>query len=164
MHMRQKRDTPSKRVQFTALLVLVAATATIFGCRGEKPAAPAMASVTPATPVAPVAKVRTRQQAMEALMALPELKAWSSRIEKSSGGALRSALVEYDPQPRLIKGKRYFQLSFVENGSDAARRWESFLVPETGDDILVDDAATDKTLTLAQWRAATKPMERAGAN
>jgi hypothetical protein len=152
MHMRQKRDTPSKRVQFTALLVLVAATATIFGCRGEKPAAPAMASVTPATPVAPVAKVRTRQQAMEALMALPELKAWSSRIEKSSGGALRSALVEYDPQPRLIKGKRYFQLSFVENGSDAARRWESFLVPETGDDILVDDAATDKTLTLAQWR------------
>ncbi|PIL39473.1 hypothetical protein CR103_12560 [Massilia psychrophila] len=123
-----------------------------------------MASVTPATPVAPVAKVRTRQQAMEALMALPELKAWSSRIEKSSGGALRSALVEYDPQPRLIKGKRYFQLSFVENGSDAARRWESFLVPETGDDILVDDAATDKTLTLAQWRAATKPMERAGAN
>ena len=172
MHMRQKRDTPSKRVQFTALLVLVAATATIFGCRGEKPAAPAKASVTAATPVAPVAvtpaapvaSVRTRQQAMEALMALPELKTWSSRIEKSSGGALRSALVEYDPQPRLIKGKRYFQLSFVENGSDAARRWESFLVPETGDDILVDDAATDKTLTLAQWRAATKPMERAGAN
>ncbi|MDB5916532.1 MAG: hypothetical protein JWR40_766 [Massilia sp.] len=166
----QKHDAPSKRVQFSVLVLLVAATATIFGCRGDKPAAPAKASEAPAavtTPVPPAGVQtgpRSKQQAMDALMALPELKAWSSRIETSSGGALHGALIEYDPQPKLIKGKRYFQLSFVENGSDAARRWESFLVPETGDDILVDDAATDSTLTLAEWRAAKKPMERAGAN
>ena len=166
MQSRQKRDAPSKRVQFIALVAVMATTTTIFGCRGDKPAEPANASATLAAPVAvtPDARPRSKQQAMEALMALPELKAWSSRIEKSSGGALHGALIEYDPQPKLIKGKRYFQLSFVENGSDAARRWESFLVPETGDDILVDDAATDKTLTLAEWRAAKKPMERAGAN
>lgn len=166
----QKHDAPSKRVQFTVLVLLVAATTTIFGCRGEKPAEPAKSSVAPVvvTTTAPITGVQTgprsKQQAMEALMALPELKSWSSRIEKSSGGTLHGALIEYDPQPKLVNGKRYFQLSFVENGSDAARRWESFLVPETGDDILVDDAATDKTLTLAEWRAAKKPMERAGPN
>jgi hypothetical protein len=166
----QKRDAPSKRVQFTALVLLVAATTTIFGCRGDKPAEPAKTSAAPVavTANAPAAggqnEVRTKQQAMDALMALPELKAWSSQIEKASGGALHGALIEYDPQPKLIKGKRYFQLSFVENGSDAARRWESFLVAGTGDDILVEDGATDRTLTLAEWRAAKKPMERAGAN
>ena len=85
---------------------------------------------------------------MAALMALPELKAWSSQIEKSSGGKVHGALIEYDPKPKLIDGKRYFQLSFVENSSDAAHRWESFLVAETGDEILVEDAATDKTMTL----------------
>ena len=38
----QKRDAPSKKFQFVALVVIVAATTTIFGCRGEKPATPAV--------------------------------------------------------------------------------------------------------------------------
>jgi hypothetical protein len=162
----QKRDAPSKKVQFTALVIIMAVTATVFGCRGEKPAEPAKAPAAPvtATASAPATQTRTRQQAMDALMALPELKAWSSHIERASGGTVHGALIEYDPQPKLIGGKRYFQLSFVENSSDAARRWESFLVAETGDDILVEDSATDKTLTLAQWRAAKHPMERTSAN
>jgi hypothetical protein len=162
----QKRDAPSKTVQFLALVIIVVLTATMFGCRGEQPAAPAKAPSAPAatSASATVAPMRSKEQAMAALMALPELKAWSSRIEKSSGGAAHGALIEYDPQPKLIGGKRYFQLSFVENSSDAARRWESFLVAETGDDILVDDAATDRTLTLAEWRAAKQPMGRASAN
>lgn len=101
---------------------------------------------------------------MAALMALPELKAWSSQVEKSSGGKVHGALIEYDPQPKLIDGKRYYQLSFVENASDAAHRWESFLVAESGEDILVEDAATDKTMTLQQWRQAKHPMERTSAN
>jgi hypothetical protein len=162
----QKRDAPSKRVQFTALVLIVAATTTIFGCRGDKPAEPVKGAAAPVavTAAAPATGVRSKQQAMDALMALPELKAWSSQIEKSSGGTVHGALIEYDPQPKLIKGKRYFQLSFVENGSDAARRWESFLVAEIGDDILVDDTATDRTLTLAEWRAAKQPMRRSSAN
>lgn len=158
----QKRDAPSKTVQLTFLVVIMAATATIFGCR-EKSAEPINAPVA-VTPAAPPTQARSKEQAMAALMALPELKAWSSQIEKSSGGHAHGALIEYDPQPKLIDGKRYFQLSFVENSSDAARRWESFLVAETGDDILVDDSATDKTLTLAQWRAAKRPLERTSAN
>jgi hypothetical protein len=159
----QKRDAPSKRVQFTVLVVIMAATATIIGCRGEKPAEPVKAPVEAAASAA-ATQPRSKQQAMDALMALPELKAWSSQIEKASGGKVHGALMEYDPQPKLIGGKRYFQLSFVENRSDAAQRWESFLVAESGDDILVEDSATDKTLTLAEWRAAKHPLERTSAN
>jgi hypothetical protein len=158
----QKRDAPSKKVQVLALMAIIAATTTVFGCRNEKQAAPAP---TPAasTASAPAAQPRSKEQAMAALMALPELKAWSSQIEKSSAGKARGALIEYDPALKLIDGKRYFQLSFVENSADAARRWESFLVAETGDEILVEDAATDKTMTLEQWRAAKNPMTRTGA-
>ncbi|MES2760205.1 MAG: hypothetical protein V4693_22745 [Pseudomonadota bacterium] len=156
----QKRDAPSKKVQFLALVVIVLISATIIGCRGEKPAAP----VTPAAQVtAPTAQPRSKEQAMAALMALPELKAWSAQLEKSSGGKVRGALIEYDPAPKLIDGKRYFQLSFVENGPDAAHRWESFLVADSGNDILVEDAATDKTMTLEQWRKDKHPMARTSA-
>lgn len=101
---------------------------------------------------------------MAALMELPELKAWSSQLEKSSSGKVRGALIEYDPKPKLIDGMRYFQLSFVENGPDAARRWESFLVADTGNDILVEDAVTDATMTLEQWRKARHPMQRTSAD
>lgn len=161
----QKRDAPSKKVQFFALVMIISVTATIFGCR-EKPAEPLQA---PAAPVAAkagatVAQTRSKQQAMEALMALQELKAWSSQIEKSSGGKARGALIEYDSKPKLIDGKSYFQLSFVENSSDTARRWESFLVAESGEDILIEDGATDKTMTLEQWRATKQPLSRTSAD
>lgn len=159
----QKRDAPSKRAQFLALAIIISVTAAILGCRGDKPAE----AVKPAEATPPAAvtapQPRSKEQAMAALMALPELKAWSSHLEKSSGGKVHGALIEYDPQPKLIDGKRYFQLSFVENGSDAAHRWESFLVAETGTDILVEDAATDKTLTLEQWRKEKHPLQRVSA-
>lgn len=162
-----KRDAPSKKVQFLTLVVIILVTATIFGCRGETPSAPVAAAAAPAA-AAPAsgaqAQPRSKEQAMAALMALPELKAWSSLLERASGGKVHGALIEYDPQPKLIDGKRYFQLSYVENGSEAAHRWESFLVADTGDDILVEDAATDKPLTVAQWRQEKHPMQRMSAN
>ncbi|RJG25431.1 hypothetical protein D3872_02950 [Massilia cavernae] len=105
----------------------------------------------------------TREQAMSALMALPELKAWSAVIEKSSGGKARGALIEYDTKPRVINGKSYYQFSFVENSIDAAHPWESFLVAQQGDEILVDDFGTEKTLTLDQWRKEKQPMLRTSA-
>jgi hypothetical protein len=158
----QKRDAPSKKLQVIALVTVIAVTTTIFGCRDERLAAPAPAPVA-SPPSAPVSQTRSKEQAMAALMALPELKAWSGWIEKSSGGKARGALIEYDPTLKSIGGKRYFQLSFVENSTDAAHRWESFLVADTGDEILVEDAATEQTMTLEQWRAAKKPMARTGA-
>lgn len=163
----QKRDAPSKKVQLLTLIIIVAITATIFGCRGEKPATPvqtpAASAPVAAQASAPPAQTRSKQEAMAALMALPELKAWSSQLETSSGGKVHGALIEYDPKSKLVDGKRYYQLSFVENSSDAARRWESFLVAESGEDILVEDAATDKTMTLEQWRKAKNPMARINA-
>jgi hypothetical protein len=156
----QKHDAPSKKVQVIVLVTIIAATTTIFGCRNEKQAAAVPAASTTA---APASETRSKEQAMAALMALPELKAWSAHIEKSSGGKARAALIEDDPNPKLIDGKRYFQLSFVENSAEAAHRWESFLVAETGAEILVDDASTDKTMSLDQWRAAKNPITRTGA-
>jgi hypothetical protein len=157
----QKRDAPSKKVQFLALLTIICVSATVFGCRGEKPAAPVKPAATAAIAHA---QTRTKDQAMAALLELPELKAWSTTIEKASAGKSRGALIEYDANPKVIDGKRYFQLSFVENGHDAAHRWESFLVAENGTDILVEDAATDKTMTLEQWRKDKHPMQRTNAN
>jgi hypothetical protein len=167
-----KVNAPSKKIQLATLVAIIAVTSTIFGCRGETQAdpvapaaaAPAPAPIAPAVPASTAAHTRSKQEAMAALMALPELKAWNSQIEKSSGGKARGALIEYDPKPKTINAKSYFQFSFVENSSDAARSWESFLVAETGDEILVEDAATDKTMTLDQWRKASNPIARTSAD
>ncbi|KQV80428.1 hypothetical protein ASD15_14535 [Massilia sp. Root351] len=104
----------------------------------------------------------SREQAVAALMALPELKAWADRIETESKGQARGALMEYDAQLRTVKGKQYYQLSFVENSSDAAQRWESFLVAQSDGEILVDDDVSGEPMTLEQWRKDKKPLLRRG--
>jgi hypothetical protein len=104
----------------------------------------------------------TREQAVAALMALPELQAWSRQIEKASGGKAHGAIIEYDDQLREHEGKRYYQLSFIENSDDAAQRWESFLVSQTDGDILVDDDIDGTVLSLAKWRETKKPLQRSG--
>ena len=114
----------------------------------------------PAIAPAPNAAPRNKEQASMALLALPELKAWSLQIEKISGGKLHGALIEYDPRPRIVNGKSYWQFSFVENGADAAHRLDSFLVAASGDEILVEDAATDDLLSLERWRKEKQPMAR----
>lgn len=150
-----KHPLPKKKRYFPVLLVSIIGMSTLFAAcdqvKTEQPVA-AASSV-----------VQTKEQAMTALMALPELKAWSARIEKDSGGKLRGALMEYDTQPKVIDGRRYWQFSFVENGSDAARLWESFLVSYKGGDILVDDAGSERPMTLAVWREQKRPMEQTGA-
>ena len=115
-------------------------------------------------PSAARAGALSREQAVAALMALPELQAWSERIEKNSGGKARGAVMEYDPELREIKGKRYYQLSFIENSVDAATRWESFLVALPDGEILVDDDAGGEALTLDAWRATRQPLRRVGPN
>ena len=157
----QKQASSRKRTQIVLLVAVIAITAFILeGCREQAPVASAPAAVPAAAPVAATASARTKEQAMNALMALPELKAWSARLEKESGGKVRGALIEYDSTPKLIDGKAYWQFSFVENGSDAAHRWESFLVSQSGDEILVDDDISGKAISLEQWRRDEKPMER----
>lgn len=124
-------------------------------------AAPAATAPSPAQP--PVPTVLSREQAIDRLMALPELKAWSALIEKHSGGKVHGALIEYDPEPRAINGKDFYQFSFIENAPDAARRWENFLVSTTDGEILVEDELTDERMSLDKWRDEKKPMARRSA-
>lgn len=102
----------------------------------------------------------TRDQAVERLMALPELQAWARSIETASHGAVHGAVIPFDPALRELHGKRYHQLSFVENRPDAAITWESFLVGAADGEILVDDAETGNAMPLDQWRRTKRPMER----
>lgn len=157
-----KHVVPKKKRTLPALTVAIAVMSTMFiACEQASSARTPVAAS--AASLADASQSRSKQEAMAALMALPELKAWSAQIEKSSGGKLRGALMEYDAAPKVVGGKTYFQFSFVENGSDAARNWESFLVADRGGEILVDDSAGDKPLTLAEWRRDKKPMEQLGA-
>lgn len=99
-------------------------------------------------------------RAVDALMALPEIKAWSAHIEKASGGRAHGAVMETSPDVRLIDGKPYYDLNFVENTPDAAHRWESFVVSQDGKRILVDDVVSGELISLEQWRKDNAPMQR----
>jgi hypothetical protein len=142
----------SIRYACAALLALAA----LAGCKGEKPTTPPPRPVAAAAPSAPV---RTRDQAMAELMALPELKDWSAQIEKGSRGKAHGAVIEDDPTPRVLNGKPYYQLSFVEDRKQDVHRRASFLVAQQGDDILVEDDATDSVQSLREWRRNIRKVE-----
>ncbi|MBQ5941318.1 hypothetical protein [Massilia sp. AB1] len=142
------------------LAVSLALACAFAGCkRAEREAPPQPAAEKPAAPA-----VRTKEQAMNSLLELPELKAWSAQIEKRSGGKAHGAVIEDDPIPREINGKKYYQLTFVENRAEDVRRRESFLVSQTGDEILVEDAETDTLLSVQEWRRKIKRVELKSAD
>jgi hypothetical protein len=83
-------------------------------------------------------------------MALPELQAWSALIEKTSGGKAHGGLLEYDPVPRKLNGKSYWQFSYVENSAESALRWEaSWCRPTT----MKSWWKTPPTTKSSAWRA-----------
>ena len=141
-----------------AMLAIVVA----FGAAGCKRAEREQAEPAPA--VVKEAPARTKEQAMAALLAVPELKAWSEQIEKRSKGKAHGAVIEDDPAPREINGKKYYQLTFVENRAADVHRRESFLVAQQGNEILVEDAETDTLLTLQEWRRNIKRVELKSAD
>jgi hypothetical protein len=137
---------PILRMSLAALALCCAVAA----CqRAERPAPPP--APVPATPVVQ-APAHSKEQAMAALLALPELKAWSAQIERRTDGKAHGAVVEDNPAPREVNGKTYYQLSFVENRAQDARRQESFLVAQDGSEILVEDTESDTLLSLQEWR------------
>jgi len=137
---------PTLRMTLAALALCCA----FAGCkRAERPVTPPAAA--PAAPVAQ-APAYSKEQAMATLLALPELAAWSAQIERRTGGKARGAVVEDNPVPREVNGKTYYQLSFVENRAQDARRHESFLVAQDGSEILVEDTESDTLLSLQEWR------------
>ncbi len=147
---------PSLPLLAVALALAMAGTGCKRAEREEPKPAPAAA--------VKEAPVRTREQAMEALLAVPELKAWSEQIERRSKGKAHGAVIEDDPVPREINGKKYYQLSFVENRANDTRRRESFLVSQQGDEILVEDAETDTVLSLQEWRRNIERVELKSAD
>lgn len=131
----------------------------VAGCkRAEREAPPAPAAPTVQAPA------HTKQDAMDALLALPELQAWSRQIEQRSKGKAHGAVIEDDPAPREVNGKKYYQLSFVENRAEDARRRESFLVAQDGSEILVDDTESDTLLSLQEWRRTIERVDIKSAN
>lgn len=132
----------------------VLALCALAACKREETPPPR-----PAAAPAPAEPARTREQAIAQLMALPELKAWSEEIEKNSHGKVHGAVIEDDPAPRVIEGKPYYQLSFVENRKQNVHRRASFLVAKTGKDILVEDAETDTVQSLDEWRRNIRRVE-----
>lgn len=144
-----------------ALLTLCAAGAACQ--RAELPNPPA-SPTTEATPaVREQAVILSKEEAQATLLALPELQAWSDQIARSSGGKAGGAVIEDNPQPRELNGKRYYQMSFVEDRAGQIRRRESFLVAHQGDDILVDDVDTDTLLSLQEWRRTIQKVQLGGA-
>jgi hypothetical protein len=139
-----------------ALLTLTLALG-LAGCKREQtpPPKPAAAGVS----AAPAAPVRTRDQAIAELMALPEIKAWSEQIERSSHGKVHGAVIEDNPAPRVMDGKSYYQLSFVENRKQNVHRRASFLVGRNSEDILVEDAETNTVQSLSEWRRNIQRVE-----
>lgn len=129
------------------LAAALAVALTVAGCKRAEREAPK-----PAPAAVKEAPARSKEQAMAALLAVPELKAWSEQIEKRSKGKAHGAVIEDDPTPREINGKKYYQLTFVENRADDVRRRESFLVAQQGDEILVEDPETDTLQSLQDWR------------
>ena len=130
----------------------------LAGCKDKQPPAPAPQ---PAKPIVrqPAEPAVTREQAMAALLALPEVKSWSAEIEQRSRGKAHGAVIEDDQTPRVINGRAYWQLSFVENRADKVHRRESFLVARTGDQILVEDTAGDAVVSLDDWRRGVRRVE-----
>jgi hypothetical protein len=127
----------------------------LAACKREAPPAPPR----PVAAKAPAQPLLTRDQAIDAVLTLPEIKTWSAQIEKSSRGAAHGAVIEDDPAPRLIDGKPYYQLSFVENRKQNIHRRASFLVAKQGHDILVEDAETDAVQSLSEWRRNIRNIE-----
>ena len=139
------------------------AASLLAGCKDKQPP-PA-----PPQPARPIVQQKpdpavTRDQAMASLLALPEVKSWSQDIEKRSRGKAHGAVIEDDPTARVINGREYWQLSFVENRADKVQRRESFLVARTGDQILVEDTTNDTVVSLDDWRRSIRRVDLKSAD
>ncbi|NNG22809.1 hypothetical protein [Telluria aromaticivorans] len=149
----------ASRPSLSLLAAAFALALALGGCKRAEREAPK-----PAPAPVKEAPARSKEQAMAALLAVPELKAWSEQIEKRSKGKAHGAVIEDNPAPREINGRKYYQLTFVENRANEVRRRESFLVAQQGDDILVDDTETDTLLTLQEWRRDIKRVDLKSAD
>ena len=112
-------------------------------------------------PPRPAPATISAEQATEIVEKLPEIKAWSAYIKRTTHGKVTSALMVMPEEPETVEGKRlrYWSVGFYENQPDHYHRWDTFLVRVDGKEILVEDLSGDP-ITLKQWRKEEKPMDR----
>jgi hypothetical protein len=72
---------------------------------------------------------------------------------------VHGAVIEDDPTPRVIDGKSYYQLSFVENRKQDVHRRASFLVAKQGEEVLVENPENDSLESLSEWRRNIQHVE-----
>jgi hypothetical protein len=156
----------AKAIAATAVALIAAVPTVYYGLRAldaSTSIATAHSSsplLPPEPPAPPYTGPRSQNDAMALLADLPEVKAWSEHLQRTSGGTVAGTLVRYSPIPREIGGKHYWQFSYIANGPDMARRWETFLVGQDNPDVLVDDIDAGSRLTLSEWRRNKEPMKR----
>jgi hypothetical protein len=133
-----------KKGAIVGVVVAIAASAFVVTRERPRPDNPP-----PARPAA-----SAPQPAVAALLALPEVKAMSEQIEKSSMGAAHGAIIGGDAEPKVVDGKTYQSYSFMESDPKISRRIQGFYVTADGKDILVDDIETGDAIPLEEWRKA----------
>ncbi len=100
-------------------------------------------------------------QAVAIVEKLPEVKAWSAYIERTTSGKVHSTMMVEPDEPVSLEGKRYWAVGFFEDRPEYLHRWQTFLVRVDGKEVLVESAATGDAMTLKEWRRKEKPMDRA---
>src|SRR5258706_3666271 len=55
----------------------------------------------------------TIDQAVDILFALPEIKTWTSYVERVSNGKLHGKLLVESDKPIVVKGRKYWSVSFI---------------------------------------------------
>lgn len=146
------------------LVAALALSCVVAGCKRAERDEPKPAPAAPAAPAVAEKPVQTKDQAMATLLALPELQTWSKQIETRSRGKAHGAVIEDNPIPREINGKKYYQLSFVEDRAQDVQRRESFLVAQDGGEILVEDTDNETLLSLQEWRRTIERVDLKSAH
>ncbi|MFI3155082.1 MAG: hypothetical protein QX199_02880 [Methylococcaceae bacterium] len=106
-------------------------------------------------PAAPI----TKEQAAAMISELPEVKAWSGYIERTSEGKVHGSIMVSPEELITSDGKQYWPVDFYESQMTNLHRWASFLVSLDTQEILVDDSEGG-IISLQEWRDSKKPMER----
>lgn len=139
-----------------AFAVIVLLALVIIGYFETQPTKP---TSTPSEQTVALPVPLNKEQAMAIIAELPEIKAWSDYIERTSDGKAHGMIMEPPAEVTLLDGKQYWSVGFYENQPAQSHRWESFLVGLDHKDIWVDDIE-EGFISLQTWRDTKKPMAR----
>ncbi len=144
------------KIAFALVVLLVLAAIGYFEKQHTKPTAPP-STITPSEQPVAIPSTITKEQAAAIISDLPEIKAWSNDIERTSEGKVHGMIMNPSTELTTIAGKQYWPVDFYESAPTHIHRRESFLVSLDSKDILVNDIE-DGPISLQKWRNNKKPM------